>query len=840
MLRLTLKQLAARKARLFTTIAAVLLGVTFLAGTLILTDSIDQTLDTLLADANAGTDAYVRHTSELDLGFGESRERIDAHLVDRLGDIEGVDQIAGRIMGYAQLLDRSGEPVGNAQQAPAFGINWVTIPALNPYTITDGHAPLRDDEVVIDRRSARLADLAPGDRATVLTSGEPRDFTIAGVASFAGADSPGNATAVLFTDNVAAELLGEPGYYTGIAVTATGGVTQPELATTIATALGNDAGSEYEVLTGAALTKEDQAAVADNLSFFNVFMLVFAGVAVFVGAFIINNTFSITVAQRTREMAMLRAIGADRRQVLRSVITEAAVVGSVASIAGIALGRAAAAGLVALLDSFGFDMPEGPVVLSTSTVVISLAVGLVVTLTSAWLPARRAARIAPIAAMRSVAYEQRTGARRRAIAGLVVSGLGVAALAAGLAQATAALVGLGAAVVFIGVSVLGPVLVRPITRTVGAPLPRLRGIPGDLARQNAMRNPARTARTAAALMIGVGLVGFITIFAASLRSSIAGSFAEDYRGTHVIDSGAFDATSGISPQLAADIRIQPGVTASSETRITRSNINDQVVFLSAYDAAEIGRLFDLGTVTGNLDNLGGDGIAVLADEAAKNGWKLGDTIPVTFATGTVELTVRATYDHAETWIGNEFVDIAAFDAHVPEQLDTRIYLATDEIGVIEAAADRYRSAEVLDEQGFVDSKNAEVNAMLGVIYAMLALAVVIALLGIANTLTLSILERTRELGLLRALGMSRAQLRATVRWEAVLIALFGTALGLGIGTFFGWALVRTLADAGIDQLTIPVPSLTIVTVIAVVAGVTAALVPARRAARLNILTAIAN
>jgi putative ABC transport system permease protein len=441
--------------------------------------------------------------------------------------------------------------------------------------------------------------------------------------------------------------------------------------------------------------------------------------------------------------------------------------------------------------------------------------------------------------MRSVAFEHQRGSRRRAISGITVSAAGVAALAAGLAKATPALVGLGAAVVFVGVSVLGPVLVRPVTRVVGAPLPRFRGVPGDLARQNAMRNPARTARTAAALMIGVGLVAFITIFAASLKTSVAGSFAKDYRGTHVIDSGAFDATSGMSPELAAVTRTQPGVTAVSETRIARTSINDQRVFLSAFDPTSIGRLFDLGTVTGDVAGLGDDGIAISTDTASKNGWRLGDTVAVTFATGTVDLTVRATYDRSTDWLGDEFVGIDTFNDHVPERLNARIYVATTNGDALESSAASYPSVSVVDEQGFVDSKNEEINAMLGVIYAMLALAVIIALLGIANTLALSIVERTRELGLLRALGMARAQLRAAIRWEAVLIALFGTTLGLVVGAFFGWALVRTLADEGVNHLTMPIPNLAIVTIVAVLAGVGAALLPARRAARLNVLEAIA-
>jgi len=836
MLRLTVKQLAAKKLRLLTTATAVLLGVAFLAGTLVLTDTIGRTLDNVLADANAGTDAYVRGNSELELGFGEARPRIDASLVDQVRQADGANDVAVRISGYAQLVDKSGTPLGDPEVAPMFGLNWVSVDDLNPYRIASGHAPANDDEIVIDKHSADTAGYRPGDRATVLSKGAPREFTIAGIAKFGTADSPGGASAVLFTDNVAQQLLGEAGQVDGIAITAASGTAQSQLVASIEQVVGSD----VQVITGAALTAEDQKAVADSFAFFNVFMLIFALVAVFVGAFIINNTFSITVAQRTREMAMLRAIGASRRQVLRSVLAEATGVAVFASAAGLAIGIGVAAGLKALLGSFGFDVPDGPTVVSGRTIIVSLAVGIFVTLASAFLPARRASRVAPIAALRETALDNTAGSKRRAAAGLVVTTLGVAALLAGLGGAEVGLVGLGAFLVFIGVSVLGPVLARPVTRLLGSPLPRMRGMSGALARQNAMRNPKRTARTAASLMIGVGLVGFITIFAASTKTSISSSLGRDYLGTHIVESGAYDSTAGFSPDLAASLRGRPGVEAISASRVTRAEVDgmSRAEFF-AFDAQTVGRITDLGTVTGDVTALGADGIAVFADEATEKRWHLGDTINVTFVSGTKPFVVRAIFDNSEQWLGKEFVGLDAFEANLPNQLDFRIYVsASDENALMDAAA-AYPSAEVLDKKGFIDAINAEINKMLGLIYAMLALAIVIALLGIANTLALSIFERTRELGLLRAVGMAKAQVRATVRWEAVLIALFGTSLGLGVGTFFGWAMVRALSDQGITELSIPAGSLIMVTVIAAAAGVGAAIMPARRAARLNVLKAIA-
>ena len=837
MLRFTIKQLAAKKLRLLTTATAVLLGVAFLAGTLVLTDTIGRTLDNVLADANAGTDAYVRGPSELDLGFGEARPRIDAALVDQVRQADGTSEVAARITGFAQLVDKSGTPVGDPEIAPLFGLNWVTVGELNPYRIASGHAPANDDEIVIDKHSADVAGYRTGDRATVLSKGAPREFTISGIAKFGTADSPGGASAVLFTDNVAQQLLGEPGKVDGIAVTAASGTSQTQLVAAIDKVVGSD----VQVITGAALTAEDQKAVADSFKFFNVFMLIFAFVAVFVGAFIINNTFSITVAQRTREMAMLRAIGANRRQVLRSVLTEAFAVAVVASAAGLAIGIGVASGLKALLSSFGFDVPDGPTVVSGRTIVVSLAVGILVTLASAFLPARRASRVAPIAALRETALDNAAGSKRRAAVGLVVTTLGVAALLAGLGGAAVSLVGLGAFLVFIGVSVLGPVLARPVTRVLGSPLPRMRGMSGALARQNAMRNPKRTARTAASLMIGVGLVGFITIFAASTKTSISSSLGRDYLGTHIVESGAYDSTAGVSPDLAASLRGRQGIEAVSASRVTRAEVDGMGrAEFYAFEPQTIGQITDLGTVQGDLNALGADGLAVFVDEATEKGWHVGDTVNVTFVTGIKPFVVRAIFDNSEQWLGKEFVGLEAFEANLPNQLDYRIYVSASDANALNEAAAAYPSVEVLDKQGFIDAINADIDKMLGLIYAMLALAIVIALLGIANTLALSIFERTRELGLLRAVGMAKAQVRATVRWEAVLIALFGTSLGLGVGTFFGWAMVRALSAQGITELSIPTGSLIVVTVIAAAAGVGAAIMPARRAAKLNVLKAISS
>ena len=832
MFTLTIKQLAARKLRLVTTAFAVFLSVAFMAGTFIFTDTIGATFDSALAEADEGVDAYVRMPSEIDLGYGEPGPRLDAALAETVASVDGVDEMALRINGYAQLVGPDGEPVGDVSQSPAFGTNWVTVDDLNPYQLASGNPPASDHEIVVDKASAHKAGYQPGDMATVLTKGAPRQFTIAGIARFGAADSPAGATAVLFTDAAATELLATPGQADAIAVTAAEGVSQPDLAAAVQAAVGDG----VEVITGATLVAENQAALGEGLSEFNTIALVFAIVAVFVGAFIINNTFSIIVAQRTREMAMLRAIGASGRQVRRSVLIEALVVGTLASGTGLVAGIGVASGLRQLVSSFGFDMPGGTTVISPTALALSFAVGVVVTVLTAWLPARRAARIAPVAAVRDVSVDRSAGSARRAVAGTAVTAAGVAALLAGL-NGTIELVGVGALVTFVGVAVLGPVLARPVAKLLGIPL-RMRGLSGELATRNAMRNPKRTARTAASLMIGVGLVGFFTVFAASAKTSMAGSLETEFTGTHIVQAGATDNSAGLSPDLAVELSATPGVDAVTQARISPAVVNGSSTdaFL-AFDAGTVHEMVALGSLDGDLDSLGADGIAVSAETAADEGWEIGSAVPVVLPSGDTTLTVEAIYSRGTDWVGPMFVDLDAFRANGGDELDYQVYVSGDE-AAINSVASGYASADVLDKDAFIDVVSSEIDTMLGMFYALLFLAIVIALIGIANTLALSILERTRELGLLRAVGMSRSQLRSTVRWESIIVAVFGSLLGLASGTFFGWAVVRAMADEGIDTLAVPVGSLLIVTAIAAFAGAMAAIVPARRAAKLDVLKAL--
>ncbi len=830
---LTVKQLAANKLRLLATAFAVILGVAFLSGTLILTDTIRGTLNSALANADAGTDAYVRGASPLRLGYGQSGRPLDAALLDPIRRVDGVGQVSIEVSGYAQIIDKGGKAVGSANTG-VLGMNWVTVPQLNPFTINSGRAPAGPDEIVIDKHSASVANLHVGDRTTVLSTGAPRQATIVGIARFGAIDTPGALAVVLFDDVTAQAVLNQPGQVDGIAVTARKGVSPDTLVARLAPV----AGASNQVLSGAKLTKEHQDQIGKDISQFGTFLTIFALIALFVGAFIINNTFSIIVSQRTKEMALLRAVGASGRQVRSAVLAEAAVTGLVASAIGVVAGIGVAAGLLALLSALGVDIPVGATVVTPSTVMISVVVGLVITLVSAVMPARRASKVPPIAALRDVAQDRSAVSTRRIVTGAAATALAVATLLVGLNAANAKVVGAGAVALFLAISVLGPVVARPVASVFGSPIASFRGTAGMIARRNAMRNPKRTARTAASLMIGVALVSFLTIFAASVKSSGAGAFRHDFRGTAIVDSGAVDSNSGLSPGLAARLKAESGVRTIAEQRNTDVEISGQPSVLSAYDTATIATLFDLGHVRGDLGHLGADGIAVKT-ETGSNPVELGDTRTITFPTGPVNFTVRATYDHRAAFFGNQFVDLSAFEASLPVTIDSRVYVDAGDLTAVDRAAAGYPTAKVLTTEAFITQQNGDIDTILTLMYALLGLAVLIALLGIANTLALSIHERKGELGLLRAVGMSRAQVRSSVRWESAIIALFGTFLGLAIGTFLGWAMVHAVAQQGVNQLVIPAGSLITVAAIAAGAGVAAAVLPARRAARMDILTAVA-
>jgi putative ABC transport system permease protein len=842
MYRLTIRGLWAHKLRFALTGLAVVLGVAFMAGTMVLTDTMGKSFDGLFESANADVDVIVQQPETVEAEFGDVRERVPASAIDTIRNVEGVESAAGTVGGFAQLVKADGTVASPDGLGMTIGANWVD-ESVNPFDLADGHVPEGADQAILDKGTAEREGWSLGDTFSVLTQDGPQEFTLVGTATMGALEGIPGSSLVAVDDATAQALFGQADHYDSVAVAAADGVASTALAERIDTALGQ---GTFDVLTGEADTAAKQAQFQEDVSFFNQFLMAFAYVSLFVGVFIIYNTFSIVVAQRKKDMAMLRAIGASRRQLLISVLIESIVVGIVASAAGLAGGVVMSTGLKALLATVGLEIPAGSLVISTGTVVTAFVVGLTVTLLSAMAPAVRASRVAPIAALRDVSIDRSSSSLVRTFVGLGITGLGVAAFAAGVVgdgKSAVQLLGMGAVTVVLGIFVLGPVIARPVVRVIGWPAARLSGTTGRLARENATRSPKRTAATASALMIGVALVGFITILASSTKESVGAAVDRSLRADYVVESGAWD-KGGFAPALADEIAALPQVAEVSPMRGSPAEVDGHSTVVQGVDTTTIGNLFDLEVVSGSIADVHDGAVAIKSDEAEKYGLAVGDRVEVRFPAGTTTLSVAALFD--SDLPENYVVDLPTYEANVTDQFDQRIYVkaadgiaAADSRHALEEVTAGYANAELQDQAQFKESITAEIDKMLNLIYGLLALAVIIALIGIANTLALSVHERTRELGLLRAVGMTRGQLKAAIRWESVLIALLGTALGAAIAIGGAWGIVQALGTEGITTFTVPAAQMAAIVGLAAFAGVVAALGPARRAAKLNVLDAIA-
>lgn len=851
MLHTAIKNLIAHRLRLMATALAVILGVALMAGTLVLTATMQRTFDNLFADVYRGTDAVVRAQATFEglqnVDPAAQRGRVDASLMTSVQAVSGVAAADGSISGYARPVGSDGKALGNPTAGgPNLGINWSDNPKLNTFTLVTGSAPRQDNEVVIDRKSSKDGHLRVGDSATVLVAGPPQRVVISGIARFGSADSPGGATIVAFRTPVAQRLIGEPGKFDAISLVATPGVSQTLLVERVARVLPTGT----EAITGRAITAETQSQLRKALSFLSTFLLVFAIIALLVGAFMIANTFSITVAQRTRENGLLRALGASRRQILASVVIEAIAIGVIASLVGLVAGIGVAIGLKALLSAVGIPIPSQGVVVTPSAMIISVVIGVGITTLAALSPARKAAKVPPIAAMQlEVAGSTGYGSKQRIFVGSGVLGLGVTALLIGLfasVQRPIVVVGLGALLVFFGVSILGRTVSLPMSRAIGAPLPRLRGVTGEIARENAMRNPKRTAASASALMIGVGMVCFITIFVSSMKASLDRSVDRAFTGDIVLDSGG-GFFGGVDPSLAGTLGGLPEVATVSGLRQGLAQVDGKTVLLQAADPKTVFAIMKVDPRQGSTADLGPDSIAVYKNVAKDKGWTVGSSVPFEFAkTGRQTLRVALIYGEAAQ-AGNYLLGLPTYQANFNSQFDSKVLVkqapgvsTATAVAAVKRVAQAYPGVKVLDRAQYKSEQTKPLDQLLALVYALLGLAIIIAVLGITNTLALSITERVRELGLLRAVGMTRSQLRSTIRWESVIIALQGTVLGMVIGVFFGWAMVTAMHDQGLTVFRLPVTSLAAVVVLAFIAGIIAAVPPSRRAAKLDVLRAVAS
>jgi putative ABC transport system permease protein len=829
------------------TVLAITIGVGFVAGSFVFTDTLGSVFDDLFAGTSEGTDVIVKPVIETGNDFGFSLpEKIPAAVLEDVRKVEGVEEATGSLFWFVQLLDRDGE-IAVTAGPPTFGASWTDTDRPGAFSLREGSRPTADGEVALDIKTAERLGFEVGETIQIIISGPPESFTLVGLAGFGEADNLGGAGFALFDIPTAQRVFNAGDAYDTIDIAAIPGVAPETLVERIQPILPN----KVEAVTAQSVAEEQAAALKEGLGFFNTFLLVFAGIALFVGTFIIQNTFRIIVAQRTRELALFRALGATSRQVTGMVLTEAAIVGAIASGLGLLFGIVLANVLAIAYEFFGGDLPDAALEVQLRTVVVSVAVGVIVTLVSALLPARKAASVPPVAAMRDVESTTVRSMRGRVIAGSAITAAGIALGLLGLFVelpvewiSPIALVGAGAAIVFIGVAVVSPFFTRPVAGAIGSPFPRLLALPGTLARENSMRKPRRTAATAAALMIGLALVSLATILAASFRGTVREVIDESFRADLVVSPVGFGGI-GFGTSIADDMADLPEIGALARTRFGQAAIGDGPAFVSAVQADTFLDLFSVDQISGGFDELPMPSVALRTSRAETLGVGVGDTVTITFArTGEQKLPVVAIWD-GQGIQASVLMSLETFEANFVEQLDAQVLIAladgvTIEEGrtAVESITSEFPNVQIQDQADFKKQTESQINLILSLIFVMLLLSVFIALLGITNTLSLSIIERTREIGLLRAVGMSRKQVRRMIRWESVIISVFGAVLGVALGILFGWAVVRALSDQGL-LFVLPTGQLIGALFAAGVAGVVAAILPAWRASRLNVLEAIA-
>ncbi|MFY0514665.1 ABC transporter permease [Streptomyces anulatus] len=840
MFRTALRNVLAHKARLLMTVLAVMLGVAFVSGTLVFTD----TLGNAFRKQSAKSYDNVAVSVETFAGDDEKTHGIDEATLEKIRDMDGVASATGRVSGFAGVADPDGKLIGNGWSNT--GANFA--PGKDgkdaSYVFTDGSGPAKNGSVALDKDTASKGKYRVGDPVRVATNGPVKEYTLSGI--FTTEDGAVNAggSLVLFDTATAQQLYLKPGVFQSATVSAAGGVSDQKLLSAIKPLLPEDASAQ----TGKALADQQAKDIESGMAGLNGMLLAFAGIALFVGIFLIANTFSMLIAQRTRELALMRAIGATRRQVKRSVLLEAAVVGTLASVIGFALGLGLATGLRSAMGLLGGKIPAGPLVVSPTAVGSAFAVGILITVLAAWLPARRAAKIAPVAAMSSVHATASTKSLvlRNSIGG-VIALIGAAGIVGGAGAGGTSgrqLVAGGAFFALIGVIILIPLLSRPVIALVRPLLKKLFGVSGKLASQNAVRNPRRTGATASALAIGLTLVTGISVLGVTLGQAIDKMTTDNIKADYLIsmaNGGPLD-QSALTALEKAD-----GVSALSPQQAAWFEVDGGGYSASGVTPGDVEQVFSLKTVSGSLGSLKDGQVAVGSKTAKTHGWKTGDTIPVTFEDDKKgKVTVGALYEENE-FLSPFVIPKALADEHStstrPQIREIWIKAdggATDanEKSIVDALGDN-PAMSVMDRQDIRDSFGGFINTALNIMYGLLAMALLIAVLGVVNTLAMSVFERQQEIGMLRAIGLDRGRVKRMIRLEAVVISLFGAVIGVGLGVFLGWAIGQTLsADIPGYALVIPWDRLGVFLLLACLVGVLASLWPARSAAKLNMLTAI--
>jgi putative ABC transport system permease protein len=849
MWKATLKGIAAHRVRLVLSMVAVMLGVTFVTGTYVLTDTLDRSYDGLFSQTVANVDVVVRLQGQD--GPEGTRERFSEQALDRVRAVEGVEDAYGVVAGYAQFVGRDGEAIRRAGRL-TLGVSWAQPGARGPLKLIgrDSRAPSGPGEVAMDVDTARDNGFAVGDRVRVLLTGPAQDFEIVGLFGFGDRVDIGALTYAAFDLETAQQAFGAPGQLDAINVVGTPGVDPDQLRTGIATALG----SAYEVQLADDAAADAGRVVRDLLELLTALLLGFAAIGVVIAALLVFNTFTIVVAQRTRELGLLRVIGASRAQVVAALALEALVVGVVASVIGLFLGIGVAAALLALVEALGFEIPAGGLVVELRTVIVAIGVGVVVTVAAALWPAVRASREAPVDTLSDVVTVRQRSLRRRAVLGGLVLVSAVPVLVIGLDRTRHARnitselgwVALGALLVLFGVVILLATFAGRVAGAIGR-LAEARGVTARLARENSVRNPRRTAATASALVIGLALVSLVAIFGASTKASVREAVDRGIRADVILKAQQF---AGFSPAVAERVSQLPDVEAVSPLQFRKVRVEGAEETVASALADGLAKTVDLQMVEGSIAALEPDGILLHEDAARDYGVRVGDPLSLQMtSTGFFPFRVAGIYRQSDFTGGLPISFIIPRAVYLQgfgiDEQDSLVYVKTsgDEAAALQsverALADDFPNVEVLSRETYRDDQERAIDRFLAITVALLLLSVVIAVLGIVNTLALSVFERTRELGLLRAVGMSRAQVRQMIRGESMIIAALGAVVGIAVGLLWGWVFTTALEGQGVTDLDIPVLQLVLFLVLAVLAGVVAAWFPARRASRLDVLTAIA-
>ncbi|MGW2211041.1 ABC transporter permease [Streptomyces sp. NPDC001781] len=854
-LKTSLRNFLAHKGRMALSAIAVLLSVAFVCGTLVFTDTMNTTFDKLFQVTSADVTVSARGASDTGETTSDTGKPpvLPAAVLGTIERAPGVKSAEGTVFSTSvTVVDGDKDKLSPTSGAPTIVGNWNANDART-MKITTGAAPKGPDQIMVDADTAKKHHLKLGDGIGVITAVGTHRARVSGIATFT-VTNPGAAIFYLDTKTAQQTLVGRTGVFTNVNVTAARGVTDARLERDVSAALGTG----YKVQTAKEVADANQQDVKSSLDVMRYAMLGFAGIAFLVGIFLIINTFSMLVAQRTREIGLMRAIGSSRRQVNRSVLIEALLLGVVGSVLGVGAGVGIAVGLMKLMGQIGMHLSTDDLTVAWTTPVAGVVLGVVVTVLAAYLPARRAGRISPMAALRDAGApaDARAGAIR-AVIGLVLTGAGAAglAMAAGSDHATtgSAWLSLGIVLSLIGFVVIGPLLASGVVRVLGAIVLRVFGPVGRMAERNALRNPRRTGATGAALMIGLALVACLSVVGSSMVASATDQLDKTVGADFIVQS---DNGSVITPQAVDALRSTPGLERVTEYKIlpvTMTTPDGEVSRNETLNAADPGYAEDLRTETvrGDLaDAYGADSMSVFAGFAKDHGIKLGSRVEVAFKHGrTARLTVRAiTSDEVVVDKGAMYVSIATAKKYVPADrmpLDLLVF-ATAEQGqqdaaykALKASLHDYPQYTVRDQTDYKQALKDQVGQFLNLIYGLLALAIIVAVLGVVNTLALSVVERTREIGLMRAIGLSRRQLRRMIRLESVVIALFGALLGLGLGMGWGATAQKLLALQGLKVLDIPWSTIITVFVASAFVGLFAALIPAFRAGRMNVLSAVA-